>query len=107
MKLFPALLALAVIGGPAVAQPQTPYDTTTRHFAVGTCWVSNGILSEAKVKRLIAKNLTKAGLTSAQVGRIVSLPGFIDDVESVIANSGGCVKLIPEKAFPTGKTYSL
>lgn len=109
MKFLPALLALAVIGGPVVAKPlpQTPYWQTATGFAVATCWISNGIDTEKNVKRYMEKSLSGYGVTRAQISRIASQPGFFEDVETVIVGSGGCEKLIPQDTAPARKTYAL
>lgn len=107
MKLFPVFLALAVIGGPVVAKPRTPFWRTASGFAVATCWISNGIDTEKNIMRHMEKSLSNHGITKAQISRIVSLPGFEEEVETIIVKSGGCEKLIPQSANTTGPTYAL
>lgn len=109
MKVFPALLALAVIGGPVVAKPlpQTPFWRTASGFAVATCWISNGIDTDENIKRYMEKSLSSYGINRAQISRIVSLPGFKEEVETIIVNSGGCENLIPQEAAPAREIYAL
>lgn len=107
MKLLPTLLALAVIGGPAVAKPRTPYQQTVAGVAVATCWILNGIDTKENVLATMNKNLRKRGVSATQAGRIVKLPGFEEEVERVIIESGGCENLIPQNAAPARKTYAL
>lgn len=107
MKFFPALLALAVITGPAVARPQTPHWRTASGFAIAACWISNGIDTNENIKRYMEESLSGQGIARAQITRIASQPGFFEDVETVIVESGGCEKLIPQNAAPARKTYAL
>lgn len=107
MKLIPPLLALALVGGPAVAQAKTPYQETVSGFAVATCWIANGVDTDKNVMRYLETNLGSSGIYKPQINRIVALPGFKEDVERVINTSGGCEKLIPQNAAPARNTYSL
>lgn len=108
MKFFPALLALAVIGGPVVAKPRTPYWMTVANAAVATCWIVNGIDTKENVLATMNKILREDGISVVQAARIAKLPGFSEDIDDVIIESGGCGNLIPpQDTAPALKTYAL